>query len=311
MKTITVGQVATWAAYGALALMAGCLPESIELEHGDAGVGGEDSMGATGGSDATPRAGTGGATAIGGRASSVGGSTALAGAASGAPGGRSGSATGGGPAGGGTTSSNSTGGGAAVSQPGDPCDTGTCSGGFFCFSSESTTEGRCAPLCNEIDQTQWGLACENSLTGEPGTCVSFHVPQPGRTPETVIPVPEGLCSDFCDPLAQDCPDHFSCALTDLTDRNLGGDGSLAVNRFACLPIVAAEPLGEGAACDGYPVGQCAEGLDCIQDDGTTGDFANCRTLCNATTDSGCAADQSCQKPSWFPDGDAGVCVPAR
>jgi hypothetical protein len=99
-------------------------------------------------------------------------------------------------------------------------------------------------------------------------------------------------------------------MTDLTDRNLGGDGSLAVNRFACLPIVVAEPLGEGAACDGYPVGECAEGLDCITGAGPS-DFANCLKLCNATTDSGCGADQSCQKPPWFPEGDAGVCMPAR
>jgi len=303
MKTITVGKVATWTAYGALALMAGCLPESIELEHADAGVGGEDSVGATGGSDATPRAGTGGATAIGGRASSVGGSTALAGMANG---GRSASATGGGPAVGGSSSSSSAG-AAPISHPGDACETGGCSDGFYCFRSDAAPEGLCAPLCNERDQTQWGLACNNSLTGEPGTCMPFHQTPPDAIGEPGTP--EGLCSDFCDPLAQDCPDHFSCAMTDLTNRNLGGDGSLAVNRFACLPIVLAEPRGEGDACNGYPTGECAEGLDCIQGDGS-GDFANCRKFCDSATGSGCDSDQSCQKPYWFPgDSDVGVCMP--
>lgn len=83
MKRITAGHLATWAAYSALALLANCLPETIELEHGAAGVGGED-----GSSDAAPSTGTDGTN----DSVAAGGSPAMS---SGATTGNSESATGG------------------------------------------------------------------------------------------------------------------------------------------------------------------------------------------------------------------------
>jgi len=74
-------------------------------------------------------------------------------------------------------------------------------------------------------------------------------------------------------------------------------------------VVELNPRPLGAACDGFPEGQCAPGLSCIP--ATTSDaFANCLVLCDQQNPESCPKPQTCSKPDFFPADPqfVGVCT---
>jgi hypothetical protein len=197
------------------------------------------------------------------------------------------------------TSANS--GGKSNDNPGgEECGGEVCEPGSECFVQAGATNdaGVCVPLCNPAeptDQTTYGLECAGAIGGGDGICRAFL-----RYVEFDTPVnaggltPTGICTNACDPLAQECPDGFSCDLTDTPQ------GSLASWSYACLPALT--PLETGAACDGAPVGACMPGSTCVFD-------STCAEFCDTEATDACPALQECAKPDWFPaDSSAGVCV---
>lgn len=131
-------------------------------------------------------------------------------------------------------------------------------------------------------------------------CRPFTTPDTPDEPVDGTLKDVGICTNACDPLAQDCAANFAC---DVTEDRAG----VTPNRvFACLPQVEARE--EYQACDGFPLGQCAPGLSCIS--GVTSDFANCLELCDSTAADACDGGDSCEVPDWFPPGTTvGVCMP--
>jgi hypothetical protein len=191
---------------------------------------------------------------------------------------------------------NGGGGGTETSlQSGDRCTT-TCGEGLECFTGPSGETGRCAPLCEDQNQSAWGGTCENPLTGGAGTCLPFF----DHTGRAVVAI--GLCTSGCDPLAQDCPEGFTC---DVTEDEAGQ----APDRiFACLPLTEAEPLVQGDGCNGFPTGECGPGLSCISGLDPA-HFATCERLCDSTAAAPCSAQQACEIPDFFPPGTTvGICV---
>lgn len=146
-----------------------------------------------------------------------------------------------------------------------------------------------------------GYPCDNSVVSGPGLCVPFskNIGVPGWPVVTSVPV----CSVTCDPLLQDCPEHFACDLTD-GSQPLGETVGWI---FACLPIVEPVPVGEGGACYGGAAGACERGLTCVPEGYL---IAACEKLCDTTEPATCSASQRCRKPDWFPAGTIGVCSPS-
>src|SRR4051812_4953676 len=101
------------------------------------------------------------------------------------------------------------------STNGEQCGATVCDANADCFiaSGASTDEGVCTPLCNpanQTDQTSWGQPCSGAVGGGEGVCRPF-LRTYQITPQTgVVNTPVGVCTIECDPLAQDCPDGFSC-----------------------------------------------------------------------------------------------------
>ena len=180
---------------------------------------------------------------------------------------------------------------------GEQCGAAVCDPNADCFvaSGASTAEGICTPLCNpaeQTDQTSWGQPCSGAIGGGQGVCRPFIRTYEIRPEIGVVNTPVGVCTIECDPLAQDCPDGFSCDMTDTPE------GSAAHWSFACLPNL--KPLETGSGCDGLPVGQCSKGATC--------NFDTCQKFCDSTAGDPCPSGGTCTVEEWFPAGTVGVCV---
>jgi hypothetical protein len=186
------------------------------------------------------------------------------------------------------------------SHPGDPCQD-SCSSGYDCFQPVNFTTGVCVPLCDAQEQTEWGKPCSNPLTGSQGTCrpVLKHVAQGALSGV-------GVCTAACDPIAQDCPPHFAC---DVTEDEAGA----APNRiFQCLPLVESPPRQQGDACTGFPLGECGPGLSCVPG-ASAPETWTCEKLCDVNAAAACElTTQTCQTPDYFPPGTTiGVCLESQ
>jgi len=183
------------------------------------------------------------------------------------------------------------------SVDGEQCGAAVCDANADCFVAmgASTDEGVCTPLCNpanQFDQTTWGQPCSGAIGGGQGICRPFlrvvtFSPGMGFTHS-----PVGICTNECNPLAQDCPDGFRC---DLADTPTGADAHWS---FACQPNL--EPLETGSTCDAIPSGKCAKGATC--------NLAICKDFCDSTATDACPSGGTCVIPDWFPPGTTvGVC----
>jgi hypothetical protein len=289
----------SWVGCSALVLFAtGCLPRSIEIEHDAGGAAGAEAIGGTdngsGGTHAL--AGTGAASG----ARPEGGNGADAGTPVGGSG-PNGTPVGGATAAGGRTPDDPPLGGSTAlpDAPGAPCES-ACADGFECMRPYPFGAGICAPHCDadEADeQSEWGKSCSNPISGEIGVC------RPVLRNVTDGSTAIGICTVDCDPLEQDCPERFAC---DITEDEAG----MMANRvFQCLPVVEEPARQRGDACDGFPVGQCAPGLSCVQNAAGRGAFANCRVLCDSEGGDACEQEETCVVPFWFPvDTTVGVCA---
>ncbi|MEI9948701.1 MAG: hypothetical protein WDO74_06885 [Pseudomonadota bacterium] len=180
----------------------------------------------------------------------------------------------------------------------EQCGAAVCDPNADCFvaSGASTDEGICTPLCkpaDQTDQTSWNQPCSGAVGGGEGVCRAFVRTYVAWPDFGLVNTPVGVCTTECRPLAQDCPDGFSC---DLTDTPQGGP--MAHWSFACLPNL--KPLETGAACDGSGIGQCSKGATC--------NFDICQEFCDSTAEDPCPSGGSCIVEEWFPPGTVGVCV---
>jgi hypothetical protein len=180
---------------------------------------------------------------------------------------------------------------------GEQCGAAVCDADADCFvaSGASTNEGICTPLCNPADQTEqanWGQPCSGAVGGGEGVCRPFLRYYQFSPDFGIGYTPVSVCTIECDPLAQDCPDGFSCDLTDTSQ------GSRAHWSFACLPNL--KPLETGSACEGSPLGQCSKGATC--------DVAICRDFCDSAAGDPCPSGGTCIVEDWFPPGNVGVCA---
>jgi hypothetical protein len=203
------------------------------------------------------------------------------------PGGAGGSASGGSmTAGTSTTSGGSAGSGAADHGS---CAEG-CADGYGCYDSPLNPTGICAPLCDSQDQGQTptaDLSCRNSVRGGAGTCVFSQgygepdVPDVGGVP--IGGVVQGLCSNECDPLAQDCPVGYTCDATNTYSA------VAQVAMYACMPSKL--PLELGYPCDTTGDGVCGPGLTCslMSNEGV----GTCRAFCDRADTKACDAPQHC------------------
>jgi hypothetical protein len=198
----------------------------------------------------------------------------------------------------------SSGGKASANPEGEPCAGDVCDPGSGCFVQSGATidEGVCTPLCspdNQFDQTPWGMPCSFAVGGGDGICRPFlrqvQLDGPAAAMGSVASS-VGVCTKSCDPLEQNCPEGFSCDLTDTPQ------GALASWSYACMPVLS--PLATGAGCTGTSSGQCDVGATCnVTSNGT------CAEFCDTEASNPCPAMQECVKPDWFPaDSPAGVCV---
>jgi hypothetical protein len=253
---------------------------------------GDAAAGSGSGGSATAHAGSGSAQPHGGNA------TGVAGSAPHQTGGAS--ATGSG--------QNGRGGAAWASGTCDP----PCSEGFGCYTIAGDPAGLCAPLCDTPEQGQTvgaDLSCSNSVLGGTGQCVfslgfGWPIPGGGEYPfQGSDRVVTGLCSNACDPLAQDCPSGFKC------DQTATYSAFDQQGLYACMPNKDPRALGE--ACDSTGDGQCDAGLTCaIPDNGPFQD-AKCVTLCDMRDTSTCPTDKTCtENVVTLQDNDPsiGVCL---
>ncbi|HEX2874350.1 MAG TPA: hypothetical protein VHP33_24015 [Polyangiaceae bacterium] len=186
-----------------------------------------------------------------------------------------------------------------------------CGEGFGCYTIAGDPAGLCAPLCDTPEQGQTpdaDLSCSNSVLGGAGQCVfslGFGWPAPGgvNSPPGIDRVVTGLCSNACDPLAQDCPSGFKC------DQTATYSAFNQQGLYACMPNKDPRALGE--ACDSTGDGQCDAGLTCaIPDDGPFED-AKCVALCDMRDASTCPTDKTCtENVVTLQDNDPniGVCL---
>jgi len=182
-------------------------------------------------------------------------------------------------------------------ENGEQCGAAVCDANADCFVAPgaSTDQGVCTPLCEpaeQTDQSSFNKPCSGAVGGGQGVCRAFLrsyviTPQIGFST-----TPVGVCTTECDPLAQECPDGFSCDLTDTPE------GSTAHWSFACLPNL--KQLETGSACEGSPLGQCSKGATC--------NMAVCRDFCDTTAADPCPSGGTCIIEDWFPPGNVGVCV---
>jgi len=198
--------------------------------------------------------------------------------------------------------------GGAAWGPGT-CDP-PCSEGYGCYTMADDPAGLCAPLCDHPDQGQTpdeDLSCSNSVQGGTGQCVfsiGFGWPsggQPNPTNDSDRFV-TGLCSNPCDPIAQDCPAGYTCDLTD-TYSAVAQQGL-----YACLPNKLPHALGE--TCQSTGDGECGPGLTCTL--GTQG-VANgsCTAFCDLRDADACPDGQTCTETEvTMQDNDPniGVCL---
>jgi hypothetical protein len=223
---------------------------------------------------------------VGGLGASAGSASALAGSR--ARGGANGDDDGSTPlAGSATTHGGSTSVGGAPSA-GD-CENG-CAPGFGCYQSRFGERTVCAPICEDQVQRQHAddsVACGSSVRGGPGTCVSAETYAPVPAAPSGAPVgsanqSQGLCSNLCDPLLQDCPSGFSCDFT-------GTYSAVAEQAvYACMPVLKEGQAGDD--CDGTENGNCAAGFTCNP-------FPNlvykCVAFCDLQATNPCPGTQTC------------------
>lgn len=184
-----------------------------------------------------------------------------------------------------------------------PCDP-PCSEGFGCYPLTNDPGGFCAPLCDTQEQGQTAdadLSCSNSVRGGAGQCVfsqGFGWPVPGGfTPPSAGNVITGLCSNTCDPLAQDCPAGYTCDHTD-TYSAFNQQGL-----YACMPNK--DPRALEAPCDRTGDGQCGPGWTCSLPS------ARCVTFCDMNDPSTCPTDRTCTEDlitQQDNDPNIGVCL---
>jgi hypothetical protein len=261
-----------------LVAASGCGPQTVELEHDTGGAGGAPAS-----AGATP-AGSGAATTHGGSSATGSGGNARGGSEATDPG------------------------SAVDSQPGDACEE-SCSEGFECFRSQPGQTGVCAPLCGDpFDQSLWGQPCERSLAGGAGVCrpmMQLYTEDPSGLPG-ISHSGVGVCTVACSPLRQDCPQGFSCSVTE--DRA----DAMPDRVFACLPITEPEPFTEGESCGGWPMGECARGLACTNGASDESSVQRCYAFCDSEDDAACGAGQTCEVPYWFPPATTvGICSPVN
>jgi hypothetical protein len=199
-----------------------------------------------------------------------------------------------------STGAPSHGGSASNSGPCNPA----CGEGFGCYPVANDPGGFCAPLCDTQEQGQTpdaDLSCSNSVRGGAGQCVfsqgygwaalaNFYPAAGGN-------VVTGLCSNPCDPLAQDCPVGYTCDHTD-TYSAFNQQGL-----YACMPNK--DPRALDAPCDRTGDGQCGPGLTCSLPS------ARCVTFCDMNDPSTCPTDRTCTEDEiTIQDNDPniGVCL---
>jgi hypothetical protein len=187
---------------------------------------------------------------------------------------------------GGSSNSALDGRGGAAWAPGT-CDP-PCREGFGCYPVEGNPAGLCAPLCEMQDQGQTpdtDLSCTNSVRGGAGQCVDslgFGWPNPGAALSAYTGT--GLCSNPCDPLAQDCPTGYKC------DQAYAYSAVVYRAMYACVP--EKEPRALDEACDGEGDGRCAAGLSCTTPDVNQAAM-RCASFCDMRDPSTCPTGQTC------------------
>jgi hypothetical protein len=182
-----------------------------------------------------------------------------------------------------------------------------CDPGFGCYNSTLNPIGVCAPLCDgDRGYRREGVSCGNSVRGGVGVCVFSQGYDPHIMEVDGLPVSNiilrGLCSNRCDPLAQDCPGGYTCDVT--ATYSVEPEETL----YACMPDT--EPRQIGDACDATGDGECGPGLTCSP----TGDggerWAICAAFCDLGDPTSCKASQHCVTTAITEQvGDAiGVCA---
>lgn len=198
--------------------------------------------------------------------------------------------------------------GGAAWAPG-PCNP-PCGEGFGCFSLADDPAGLCAPLCDTPDQGQTAdadLSCAHSVRGGAGQCVfsaGFGWPYPGSEISPVISdnVITGLCSNPCDPIAQDCPVGFTCGQT-ATYSAFNQQGL-----YACIPNKQPRALGDACFSTGF--GECGRGLTCAIPDESQAAML-CASFCDMRDSSSCPTDKTCSEDvvtKQDNDPNIGVCL---
>lgn len=189
--------------------------------------------------------------------------------------------------------------GAGAGTGGDAGAVSACDENEQLVTSKDQSVQLCAHRCNSDEQSEWGEACDNGLSGDAGTCYPFlrwiiEGPFAGGLSGT------GICTRGCDPLAQDCPTGYSC---DVTDAKAAGEPGAT---FACLPEFANGTIAAGDPCAGTPEGYCGVGLTCVPE----GDTYTCRAFCDLTASDPCPSGKSCTALDIYEfvsETNAGIC----
>jgi len=179
-----------------------------------------------------------------------------------------------------------------------PCEQG-CGSGYDCFPFRDGMGGFCAPHCNWDPYASEAPSCENAVSGGPGICLPFCQQLDGCAGGAN---PVGVCTRRCNPLVQDCPEHFVCEVAELPVPV----GAVTARTFACLPLIESKPRPLGASCDGAPIGECAPGLSCVWD-GNPGEYT-CLAFCDLQDPASCPKPRRCSRPAWFPGDQIGLCI---
>lgn len=197
--------------------------------------------------------------------------------------------------------------GGAAWAPGT-CDP-PCREGYGCYPLANDPAGMCAPLCDTPEQGQTAdadLSCSNSVRGGVGQCV-FSLSFGWRLPGGVdIPgldnVITGLCSNACDPLAQDCPAGYTC------DHTATYSAVAQEDLYACMPNK--QPRAQGDVCYTTGLGECGLGLTCSLPNAEAS-LAHCEAFCDMRDSGTCPTNRTCTEDvitEQDNDPNIGVCL---
>jgi hypothetical protein len=143
-----------------------------------------------------------------------------------------------------------------------------CEAGAMCwFVDQETLEGTCVPMCTEA----WAYLCP------PGYLCAIGA--------DIIPNP---CLPFCDPLAQECPEHGACYP--------------AVDGFGCANDGSGDAGAYGDPCDQHQ--SCDPGLYCVAAEAVLGCESPecCNLFCDVTVSDVCPPQTVCVP--WYDLGEA-------